>query len=421
MLIDHLIYTTSSPSSASFKHSTTLLTHIFSLSQTYPISSSTHFRNKLTLMQKNLSRGLQAGPLLSSSRTWPGAGELALLRTVGLLWSTSDFSHPVVAPALLLISQYLGQCRVRDLKDVASGLFLCSLVLQYEALSKRLVPEAVNFVAQAVLLLFPVGDRPAEEGEGSELVGRYPAPDAGRAELEDMKIGKTAASDGTSREQEPSTTDLLRVMASSPSSNSQSQGDHIKENLGSLLLSLVGEFATMYNSLPAFIELFEPILNTLERIEAEDLSATLQRRLSGIQDSLRRMLKFSHQARRPLTLQSHKPIPIPTYLPKFDAGYAPGRRFDPDVERNELSKLKALVKKEKKGAIRELRKDSRFIAAEKAKIQKEKDREYKSKIDRIQAGLQQERSEEKRFQRTKEKETLRDKKRAGGGSKGGRR
>jgi nucleolar protein 14 len=130
------------------------------------------------------------------------------------------------------------------------------------------------------------------------------------------------------------------------------------------------------------------------------------------------MLKFSRQARRPLTLQQHKPIPIPSYVPKFDAGYAPGRRFDPDVARNEESKLKALVKKEKKGAVRELRKDARFIAGEKAKLQREKDEAYKSKINRITAGLEQERAEEKRFERTKEKEKARDKKR---GSSSGKR
>ena len=134
------------------------------------------------------------------------------------------------------------------------------------------------------------------------------------------------------------------------------------------------------------------------------------------------MLKFSRQARRPLTLQSHKPIPIPSFLPKFEEGYAPGRRFDPDSERNEASKLKALVKKERKGAVRELRKDNRFLAGERQKIQREKDAEYKGKINRITAGLEKERHEEKRFARTKEIERTRDKKRAGeaGGSRGGR-
>lgn len=81
-------------------------------------------------MQKNLVRGLSRGAQLPDSKTFPGPSELALLRLIGAIWSTSDLSHPVVTPAMLLIGQYLGQCRVRNLSDLASGLFLCTLVLQ---------------------------------------------------------------------------------------------------------------------------------------------------------------------------------------------------------------------------------------------------------------------------------------------------
>lgn len=140
-----------------------------------------------------------------------------------------------------------------------------------------------------------------------------------------------------------------------------------------------------------------------------------QERASTVKAGLDRAMKLARAARRPLALQSHKPVPIPTFIPKFDAGYAPGRKFDPDSARNEEAKLKALVKKERKGAIRELRKDSRFLAGERAKMQAEKDGEYKSKIDKITAGLQEERHEEKRFERTKEREKMRDKKQSGGG------
>lgn len=81
-------------------------------------------------MQKNLSRGLSRGALLPDSKTFPGPAELALLRLIGLVWSTSDLAHPVVAPAMLLMGQYLAQSRVRSLEDVVSGLFLCTLFLQ---------------------------------------------------------------------------------------------------------------------------------------------------------------------------------------------------------------------------------------------------------------------------------------------------
>ena len=97
----------------------------------------------------------------------------------------------------------------------------------------------------------------------------------------------------------------------------------------------------------------------------------VQTRLQSLQDTLSRLVKFALQARRPLRLQAHKPIPIPTYVPKFEqttSNYL--RNRDPDHERNEAAKLRAQYKQERKGAIRELRKDARFLAAEQQKKQK---------------------------------------------------
>lgn len=92
------------------------------------------------------------------------------------------------------------------------------------------------------------------------------------------------------------------------------------------------------------------------------------------------MTKLSASSRKPLALQHHKPIPIATYIPKFDEGFNPNRRFDPDTERAESSKLRALYKKEKKGAVRELRKDNKFLAGEEQKMRVQKDADYGKKV-----------------------------------------
>ena len=99
--------------------------------------------------------------------------------------------------------------------------------------------------------------------------------------------------------------------------------------------------------------------------------------LSRIFDSVQRLLKFSRQSRRHLQLQAHKPIPIPTYVPKFDTTTSSYfHRRDPDHEKNEAAKVKAQYKQEKNGAIRELRKDAKFLAGVEQRKQIEKDRDY---------------------------------------------
>lgn len=109
-------------------------------------------------------------------------------------------------------------------------------------------------------------------------------------------------------------------------------------------------------------------------------------------------------------LQAHKPIPIPTYVPKFEqssSNYL--RNRDPDHERNEAAKLRRQYKQEKKGAIRELRKDARFLAGEQQRKDKDKDKAYGDRMKRVFGSIESERAEEKAMEREK----MKDKRRAG--------
>lgn len=89
-------------------------------------------------------------------------------------------------------------------------------------------------------------------------------------------------------------------------------------------------------------------------------------------------------------------------IPKFEEGFNPDRHYDPDRERNEASKLKAEYKKEKKGAMRELRKDANFIARESLREKKERDAAYEKKFKRLHAEIQgEEGRESKAYEREK--------------------
>ncbi|KAK4906015.1 nucleolar complex protein 14, partial [Elasticomyces elasticus] len=77
-----------------------------------------------------------------------------------------------------------------------------------------------------------------------------------------------------------------------------------------------------------------------------------------------------------------------TAIPKFEENFNPDKHYDPDRERAESNRLKKEYKREKKGAIRELRKDASFIAREKLREKKERDAEYESKYRRLVAEIQ---------------------------------
>jgi nucleolar protein 14 len=85
---------------------------------------------------------------------------------------------------------------------------------------------------------------------------------------------------------------------------------------------------------------------------------------------------------------------IKTSIPKFEDHFDPGKHYDPDKDRADLAKLKAEFKQERKGAMRELRKDANFMAREKLRVKKNKDAAYDKKYKRIVADIQGEEGRE---------------------------
>jgi len=207
-------------------------------------------------MHKNLKRGLARGALDPESKTWPGISELSLLRIIGLIWPTSDFNHAVVSPTRVLMGAYLGLGRVRSLGDIASGLFLCTLFLQFETLSKRLVPEAVNFLVNTVLHLSPHPYR-----EASDLPGSFPSPDF-RSDLCTPLSMNTQA-----RRRSP----VVRKAELSGLVTANDDDEQAKSDLLLLALLLLGQFADLYKAIDGFIESYEPVLAVLENLETKKL------------------------------------------------------------------------------------------------------------------------------------------------------
>lgn len=207
-------------------------------------------------MHKNLERGLSRGALELGARTWPGPAELSLLRTIGVIWSSSDMSHPVISPARLLMGAYLGLCRIRSLTDITSGLFLSSIFLQYEELSKRLVPEAINFSINAVLHLAPSSLKNV-----TSIPGSFPSPD-----FHSDLCAPLAIDVKKSKHLDFRTPNLHQLLTDE---NYQEQD---KLDLLGLAFRLLDRFSEMYKSLDGFIELYQPVLDILTKLSITKLS-----------------------------------------------------------------------------------------------------------------------------------------------------
>ncbi|GJJ07321.1 hypothetical protein Clacol_001522 [Clathrus columnatus] len=393
VLIDHVL-DVASPPSPNLHLIDYLFPHIYALTKMYPVPAANVCVTKLTLMHKNLVCGLSQGAALEWARTWPGTAELVFLRLLGKLWSSSDMNHAVISPARILIGMYLSLARIRSVKDIASGLFLCTIILQYEVFSKRLYPEAINFLLCALLCLashpftdpalFP-GCFPIPDFQGNAKNLRFPSGD-----VQGCRVDKP---------------NLVSIMSGDDLGSASARLE-----LLDLIFRLLDRFADLNKNVDGFIELYTPIAEVLVKLDLDGFPPVLVRQRLRLQDSVSRLLKFSRNSRRPLLLQQHRPIPIASIVPKFTtttSNYL--RSKDPDAERATAAKLRRQVKEERKGAIRELRKDARFLASVQQKHDIEGAEIYNSKLKKVFSSIEQERSEQKAMERVKKREKKRAK------------
>jgi nucleolar protein 14 len=162
-------------------------------------------------------------------------------------------------------------------------------------------------------------------------------------------------------------------------------------------VTLTSKISTLYATKSAYPALIAPLIHGLQHTSTTFLPLSLQTFIEATLDSFRTTHTTSLTSRRPLLLHTHRPLPIKTSLPLFDASYNPSRHnnaSDPDSERRALNKLRAEHKAEKKGAMRELRKDANFLARQQLKEKRERDEEYERKMRRVVGMIQSEEGKE---------------------------
>ena len=344
-----------------------IIRHIHSLSRAYALPIAEAFRRHLRAMQ--VAQSTPTGNPAEAMN--PGA--LTILTAISTIYPTSDHFHPVVTPAMTLMGRWLGTTSfpvppsptqnpktllVRDQDRLTidaisrAGAYLTALCARYQRLSRRYVPETLRFTLAA--LSDPIASLTPSAG----LVAQHVA------------------------------------------------------NLSRLL--------DLWRDKSAFQEMFSPAVPVLQRLSrrhaqqnqeqdrrprspavAVAVAASAKAEAKALLRKLRSALSASQLARRPVLLHDHAPIPIPSTLPRLEAdagasAFHPAHRNDPDDTRAEAARLRREHRKEKKGAMRELRRDADFVAREKLRARREGDEVARERERRLVAGVQNEEGRERR-------------------------
>lgn len=368
-----------------------LISILRKLAEKHTESLSEFFRELINKSESRLTNYIsQKTTKASSAITSPS--NVFLFTLIALLYSTSDHFNQIVTPASLLMGMHLSQAPLSTTADLYTGIYIASNALTYQRIAKRYIPEIVNFLVRALYLLSPkqidIETMSKDVFLGVLNSSRFPSLKS-KDDEEDLEvINKKIQGPLALRT-------LLKLQENSLDKNELSL---LHTQMYYHTLTLLESFMTLWTDSLAFIEIFTPftpLLNPIASAASETPLAHFEKAAS-VHKKLTNKLKFSQISRTPLLLQAHKPIPIASKLPKFEANYNIDKKsYDPDVVRREHKKLKTLVKKERKGALRELRKDSKFIARHELESRKKADREYHTNLKKLISTVATEEGAEK--------------------------
>ncbi|NXC42691.1 NOP14 protein, partial [Penelope pileata] len=357
-----------------------LILPLYNLCQMFPEAASGSIKSVLRDAVHEMEEVIE----VKGRATFPGLDTLIYLKITSLLFPTSDFWHPVVTPAFIYMSQLLTKCRITTLQDVIKGLFICCLFLEYVSLSKRFVPELINFLLGVLHISLP-----RKQAPGYTVV--HPFTPVGK-NLELLLVSDKKDLESWQKQNLPlSIVTRLKEI-------SRTEMNHIRLSCLALCFDLIKRCAVLYESLPSFHEIMRPIRVLLaQHVSVNEYPEQMQEWYHSALKELES--KAKHYA--PLVREKEKPVPLKQYTPKIVKVLEFGRKQGCSKKEQERKRLIHKHKREFKGAVREIRKDNQFLARTQLSEIMERDSARKRKVKELLGSLATQEGEWKALKRKK--------------------
>ncbi|NXO06562.1 NOP14 protein, partial [Oriolus oriolus] len=357
-----------------------LVLPLYNLCQMFPEAAS----DSIKFVLRDAAHDLEEVIEVKGRATFPGLDTLIYLKIISLLFPTSDFWHPVVTPAFMYMSQLLTKCRVTTLQDVIKGLFICCLFLEYVSISRRFVPELINFLLGVLHISLP-----KKQAQSYTVVHPF-TPVGKNQELlfvndkEDLKSWE---------KQNVPLSIVTRLKETS-----KTEINHIRLSCLALCFDLIKKCAALYESLPSFHEIMHPVRILLtQHVPVNEYPEKMQEWYHSALKELESKVKHY----TPLVCEKKKPVPLKQYTPKIVKVLEFGRKQAGSKKEQERKQLIQRHKRELKGAIREIRKDNQFLARMQLSEIMERDSARKRKVKELLGSLATQEGEWKAMKRKK--------------------
>lgn len=314
---------------------------------------------------------------------------------------SSDFRHNVVTPTFLLLGELLNRVTLSTTSDLVKGCFGVSVLLHAVSASKRFTPEVINFlhatllfgcgIEKAEVTTTPAKKKTSEPNQSTignkdmDLAAAFTAPPSAtrlQSSLQSRQMNFVSTKSSlavfrsllTAKKPAAEVQDLhLPLTFLFATGDIDSAG--VKQQLLATVIQLIHQSAQLWQSLATYAECFQPIADVIAHILAQQsagswchLPPTLQQYLSHLLKYLQGSAAHSVSLRTPLAA-SLAPLALKQHNPLFVEGYNPTKDYDPIKERAAQKELTHKLKREKKGALRELRRDTAVVIQQQNAIQ----------------------------------------------------
>lgn len=295
-------------------------------------------RDLQSQMQKSMLHFAQG----ESSTCFPSTGCLLSFTLLGQLYSVSDLKHDLMDAAKLTLCQMLSQCAVEHISDLCRGLLVCSTLLDYTADSKKVLPEVQTFLAQALLLFSPQKVQSQQHIFSGNTV--HEALSVLRQTL--------ATNDSVGSHIQWKMCNLATV--------DNDTAACVLHTIFALVDALIYRFE-QHSALPEVTFCLFEALRSVRPHAKPALSKQWQQRTLSLLERFTAARDTIIKERVPLQWRPVSKVCVETKAPRFDVNYVFRKDTDNDKDRIKLKQLNRELKREKKAAMRELRRDSAFL------------------------------------------------------------
>tara|TARA_B110000977_G_scaffold115184_2_gene148905 strand:+ start:30128 stop:33343 length:3216 start_codon:yes stop_codon:yes gene_type:complete len=344
-----------------------------------PFFAATAARVRLEKMSTRLRQSLR-----SDETGWPPARTFLLLSLFADIFPPTDKQHPVTTPAALYIGNVLAHCAVRSRREAVVAVCFSSLAAAYSVPSGRIFPEAVGLLTGLVHAAGGGAKSNWSQGLSTHLREQVGGAWLGLFDV-DAKTGsgvaegkKKETSDSMASETVPLSLPAMLaafgLAGASHEPNWLPNGSSDRQSVLLAALSTLRQLIKPCLKTPSARELLGPVKIAVEMIlhsievpkkkskkdatDSSSLRSACEALLGDIEPSLSQSSK-----RPPLRWRTKSTDQIKQFNPMYEEeGYQKGRDYDPNRERAEKRRLQRQVKQEARGAVRELRKDNKFLA-----------------------------------------------------------